>query len=92
MSSSGSFHEDSHGVAHDMLAITPVMKSGQHNNAMHTELAAVPDSPYNVTRANRVIASVRCQIFIIKHLPGAWTSLHHASMKSECVSLPSSYF
>ena len=28
------------------------------NNAMHTELAAVPISLYNVTRANRVIASV----------------------------------
>ena len=25
---------------------------------MHAELAAVPDSLYNVTRANRVIASV----------------------------------
>jgi len=28
------------------------------NKAMHTELAAVPSSLYQVTRANRVIASV----------------------------------
>jgi hypothetical protein len=27
---------------------------------MHTELAAVPDSLYNVTRANRVISVVIC--------------------------------
>ena len=27
---------------------------------MHAELAAVPDSLYNVTRANRVIAVVSC--------------------------------
>jgi hypothetical protein len=31
------------------------------NKAMHTELAAVPSSLYYVTRANRVIASVRSQ-------------------------------
>jgi hypothetical protein len=29
---------------------------------MHAELAAVPDSLYNVARANRVIASVIWQI------------------------------
>jgi hypothetical protein len=29
-----------------------------HNNAMHAELAAVPNSLYNIARANRVIASV----------------------------------
>lgn len=29
------------------------------NNAMHTELAAVRDSLYHVTRATRVIAVVR---------------------------------
>ena len=34
------------------------MTTGQDNNAMHTELAAVPDSLYNVARANRVIAVV----------------------------------
>ena len=33
-------------------------KTGVHK-AMHTELAAVPNSLYHVTRANRVIAVVR---------------------------------
>jgi hypothetical protein len=33
--------------------------SEKPNKAMHTELAAVPDSFHNVTRANRVIAAVR---------------------------------
>jgi hypothetical protein len=33
-------------------------ESKWHNNAMHAELAAVPDSLYQVTRANRVIAVV----------------------------------
>jgi hypothetical protein len=31
---------------------------------MHAELAAVPNSLYHVTRANRVIANVRPQSYI----------------------------
>jgi hypothetical protein len=38
-----------------------------HNNAMHAELAAVPDSLYRVARANRVIAVVRFQNVIRSH-------------------------
>jgi len=38
--------------------MTDISEGMWHNNAMHSELAAVLDSLYNVTRANRVIASV----------------------------------
>jgi hypothetical protein len=33
----------------------------RHNQAMHAELAAVPDSLYHITRANPVIAVVLSQ-------------------------------
>jgi hypothetical protein len=41
-----------------IIGLELASRENPHNNAMHAELAAVPDSLYNVTRANRVIASV----------------------------------
>jgi hypothetical protein len=42
-----------------VLVLQTVQLKNRNNNAMYTELAAVPKSLYHVTRANRVIASVR---------------------------------
>ena len=43
-------------VVYTKWRVIPSQRIEIANKAMHTELAAVPNSLYNVTRANRVIA------------------------------------
>ena len=50
---------------YNQLPNIPAATAAYLNKAMHAELAAVPDSLYHVTRANRVIAVVELNRFVV---------------------------